>query len=117
MPPRIGENFRVGRMVGTLDGDYGTAQLRMLVPQIVGELLLGLCGSDHQNFVCAVEGVRNVIKILTIGRRFVAAVSAFAAVYALMLIVRVNHAARLFGRGEMPCRRLLVIDPNYSMIV
>ena len=89
----------------------------MLVPQIVGELLLGLRRSDHQNFVCSLEGVRNVIKILTIGRRFVAAVSALAAVYALMLIVRVNHAARLFGRGEMPSRRLLMIDPNYSMIV
>jgi hypothetical protein len=54
---------------------------------------------------------------MAIGRRFVAAVSAFAAVYALMLIMCVDHAARLFGRGEMPRRRLLMIDPNYSMVM
>lgn len=104
-------------MVGILDGDDGTAQLRMLVTQIVCEVLLGLRRSDHQNFVCTLEGVRDVIKKMAIGKRLVAAVSAFAAVYALMLIMCVDHAARLFGRSEMPGRRLLMIDPNYSMIM
>ncbi len=117
MPARIGQNFGVGRMVGILDGDYGTPQLRMFVTQIGRKLLLAPCRADDENFVGTVEGMRDVIKKLTIGGRPMAPVCALAAVYTLMLIMSPDHAALLFGRGEVPSGRLLMIDPNYSMVM
>ena len=117
MAPRIRQHFSVGGMIGILYGDDGAAQLRVLVAQIARELLLGLRGSDHQNFMHAFERVRDLIKKMLIGRRLVPAVRALAAVHALMLIVRMNHGARLLGRRELPCGRPLMIDPDDGMIV
>jgi hypothetical protein len=34
-----------------------------------------------------------------------------------MLPLRMDVGARLLGRGEMPDRRFLVVDPNDRMIV
>jgi hypothetical protein len=89
----------------------------MFVTEKDGEFLLGLCGTDHENFVGALEGMRHLLKELTVGRRLVAAVRALAAVHALMLIVRANHAGRLVRGSEVPGGRLLMIDPNYSMVM
>jgi hypothetical protein len=42
---------------------------------------------------------------------------AFAAVHALMLVMRMDHGAGLLRGGEVPGGRLLMIDPNDGMIV
>ena len=99
-------------MIRVLDGDDGAAQLRILFAQVARELLLGLRRSDHQNFMHAFECVRDFIKEMMIGGRLVTAVRALAAMYALMLVLRVDHRIRLLGRCELPSGRLLMIDPN-----
>jgi hypothetical protein len=104
-------------MIGILNGDDSAAQLRVLAAQIGRELLLGLRGSDHQNFMYAFERVRDLIKILPIGGRLLTAVRALAAVSALMLAVRMDHGVRLFGRRELPNGRALMIDPDDGVIV
>src|ERR1700737_4629737 len=98
MASRIGQHFSVGGMIGILNGDDGAAQPRVLAAQIGSELLLGLRGSDHQNFMYAFERVRDLVKKMLIGGRLVTAVRALAAVYALMLVVSMDHGVRLLGR-------------------
>lgn len=117
MPPRVGEYFRVGGMVGTFNGDDGAAQGRVLVAQVGRKLLLGLRRPDHQNFVRALERMRGVIEKMAVGRRLVTAVGAFAVMHALMLFMRVNNGALLLGRRELPNSRLLMVDPNDRMVV
>jgi hypothetical protein len=56
--------------------------------------------------------VRDFIEEVRIGGRLVPAMRALAAMHALMLVTSMDHGARLFGRGELPCGRLLMIDPN-----
>src|ERR1700722_2811077 len=80
MPARVGENFGVGGMIGSLDGNDAAAELRVLVAQKGCELLLGLRGPDHENLVRPLERVRGVIEKVPIGGRFVAAVGAFSVV-------------------------------------
>jgi hypothetical protein len=117
MAPGIGQDFSIGGMIGVLDGDDAAAQLRMFLTQVVRELLLGLRRPDYQYLVRALESLCNFIKKLVIGGRFVAAVIGLAAVYTLMLVMRMDHGVRLLRRGEMPGGRLLVIDPNDGVIV
>jgi hypothetical protein len=109
---RISQHFGIGGMVGTLDGDDGAAQVRMFVSQKNGELLLGLRGTDDQNFMCPSESMRHFLKKPRIGGSLVSAMSALAAMNVLMLIVRVDHGAGLLGGGELPGCCLLMIDPN-----
>ena len=65
----------------------------------------------------AFERMRDLIKKMLIGGRLVAAVRALAAVYALMLAVRMDHGIHLFGRRELPSGRALMIDPDDGMKV
>src|SRR5258706_8009001 len=60
MASRISQYFSVGGMIGILNGDDGAAQLRVLAAQKACELLFGLRGSDHQNFMYAFERVRDL---------------------------------------------------------
>jgi hypothetical protein len=117
VPARVGEHFGIGGMVGGFDGDDGAAQRRMLVAQVGGEFLLGLRGPHQQYFVCAVERMGDFRKEPRIGRRLVSAVSALAAVDALMLIGCVDDGVRLFGRCEMPSCCFLMIEPDDGVIV
>jgi len=110
--PRISQYLSVRGVIGILDGDDGAPQRRMLVTQILRELLFGLRGTDHQNFMHAVECARDFIKEVWIGGRLVAAMRALAAMHTLMLVASMDHGARLFGRGELPRGGLLMIDPN-----
>ena len=61
--------------------------------------------------------VRDIIEIMAIGGGLMAAVRALAAVHALMLVMRMDHGARLFGGGEVPGGRLLMVYPDDGMIV
>lgn len=117
MAPRIAQHFGIGGVIGILNRDDGAAQLRVFVPQVARELLLGLSRSDHQNFMHAFERLRDFIKELAIGGRLVAAMGTLSAVYALMLIVRMDHGIRLFRRCELPSGCLLMIDPNDGVIM
>jgi hypothetical protein len=67
--------------------------------------------------VCAAQGLRNIIEEMMIGRRLVAAVSALAAMNALVLVVRANLGFFLCRRREMPRGGFLMIYPNDSVIV
>jgi hypothetical protein len=67
--------------------------------------------------VHAFERVRDFIEEVMIGGRLVAAVRALAAVYALMLVMRVDYRVRLLGRRELPSGRSLMIDPDNGVIV
>jgi hypothetical protein len=67
--------------------------------------------------VRAFERVRDLLKKMLIGRRLVPTVGALAAVHALMLVMRVNHRARLLDRCELPCGRPLMIDPDHGVKV
>lgn len=102
-------------MIGILDGDDRFPQRGVLVAQIVRELLFGLRGTDQENLMYAIEGVNDFVKEVWIGGRFVTAVRALAAVHTLVLVVSMNHGARLFGGCELPGGRLLMVDPNDSM--
>jgi hypothetical protein len=104
-------------VVGSLDRDDGFSQQRLLVAQISGELLLGLCGTDQQNFMGASQRFGDIIEKMMISAGSVTAVRALAAVNALMLILRVYHRLFLFCRREVPGGRLLMIDPYNGMIV
>jgi len=112
MAPRVSQHFAVGGVIGILDGDDAAAQLRVLVAQVVRELLLGLRGPDDENFMDALQRVRDIVEVMPIRGRLVAAVRALAAVDSLVLIMRVDHRARLLGRGELPDGRPLMIDPD-----
>jgi len=104
-------------VIGAFDCDDGLPKLRVFIAQIGGELLLGLCGANHQDFVGTAQGLRNIIEKMMIGRRLVTAVCALAAVNPLVLILGTHHGLFLFRRGEMPRGCLLVIDPNDGMVV
>jgi hypothetical protein len=117
MAPRIGQDFGIGGMIGVLDGNNAAAQLRVFFMQVARELLFGLRRPDYQDLMCALERLCNFIKKLVIGGGFVAAMIALAAVYTLVLVMRMDHGVRLLGGGEVPSGRLLVIDPNDGVIV
>jgi len=108
--PGISEHFGIGGVIRVLHGHDAAAQRSMFRAQKVRQFLLGLRGSDDQYFVRAGERMRDFVEELMIGRRFVAAMRALAAMHP-GLAMRVNHRAFLFGRGELPYGGLLVIDP------
>jgi len=94
----VAQYFGVGGMIGVFDGDDGLSELRVLVAQIGGELLLGLRGTDQQNLMRTAQGLGDIIEKMVVGRRLVTAVSAFAAVNALMLIFGADLGLFLRGR-------------------
>lgn len=102
-------------MIRILDGDDGAPQRRMLVAQILRELLFGLRGTDHQNLMHTVERVRDLIEEMRIGRRLVTSMRALAAMHPLMLVAGMDYGAGLFGGSELPGGRLLMIDPDDCM--
>ena len=108
--PGIGEHFGIGGVIRAFHRHDAAAQRRMLRAQKIRQFLLGLRGSDDQYFVRARERLRDFVKKNMIGRRFMPAMRALAAVHA-GLAVRVNHRVFLFGRGELPDGGPLVIDP------
>lgn len=117
MPARVGQYLGIGGMVGVLDRDDGSAQLRMLVAQVAREFLFALRGSHQQNFVRAIKRVGYICEEMRVGGGLVAAMRTLSAVHALMLIMRMDHAVRLLGRRELPHGRPLMINPNDCMIV
>jgi hypothetical protein len=54
---------------------------------------------------------------MMIGGRLMTAVRALAAMYALMLVMRVDHRTRLLRRRELPNGCLLMIDSNNGVKV
>jgi hypothetical protein len=117
MLARVAQDLRVGGVIGAFDCDYGLPKLRIFIAQIGGEFLLGLRRANHQNFVGSAQGLRDIIKEMMIGRRFMTAVRALATVDPLVLIRGVHHFLFLFRRREMPGGCFLVIYPNDGVVV
>jgi hypothetical protein len=117
MLARVAQDLRVGGVIGAFDCDYGLPKLRIFVAQIGGEFLLGLRRANHQDFVRTAQGLGDIIEKMMIGRRFVTAVRALAAVDLLVLIRGMHHLLFLFRRREMPGGCFLVIYPNDSVVV
>src|SRR5712675_1403164 len=104
-------------MVGALHRDDALAERCVFLLQEIRKLLLGLRRSDDQDLMRAREGRCHFLEELRIGRMFMSAVRALAAMYLLMLIVGAHQRPFFFSGRELPHRGFLMIDPNHGMIV
>src|SRR6202158_651739 len=104
-------------MIGSLQRDDALAERRVPLSQEIRKLLFGLRRSDDQDLMSAREGRRHFLEELRIGRMSMSAMRALAAMYLLMLVVRVHEGPFFFRGCELPHRGFLMIDPNHGMII
>src|SRR5882672_11019204 len=76
---RVAEDFGVAGMVGALHRDDALAERCVFLLQEIRKLLLGLGRSDDQDLMRAREGRCHFLEELRIGRMFMPAVRALAA--------------------------------------
>ena len=104
-------------MIGVLDRNYRVCELRVLVAQVDRKLMFCLRRANQQDLVRTRNRLRDFLEKVMVGGGFVAAVGAFAAVHAQVLVMGVNMGVFLRRRREVPGGRLLMVYPNNRMIV